>query len=626
MPGVRFIKMNAIKPKSFSFVISLGFVAVMLVFIAVTMSSGLYNQYKNIHNNAAEDINQKIMRLTTNAERLFNIDPQLVDDEITQVQTDPRVVFAALIDASGIVRYSTNFAWREKPAKENIPYYAERFADNTKNKKSVHIQKINDSSDLVAMMSFIEPSTDNSIRSLRHGIIMIVYNLQQEEKKAFNFVLLERSVELFVALFVSIFLIWITNAFISRPLKKLQIAAKDYAHGNFKNQLIPSGPEEISEAAIAFNQMAGAIDEHVKEIQAKSQYNKTIIDNVFDAVVAIDTEGTIASFNLAAEQIFGYSEEAVIGKNVNMLMPEPYSSEHASYLLNYLNGGEAKIVNQQREIEGLKSNGETFPIELAVSEIEIDGVKTFIGIIRDISERKKVDRLKNEFISTVSHELRTPLTALNGAVNLIASGAFGELSEQAMQLIKNAKRNGDRLLTLINDLLDMEKMVAGKMQFTIDVCDLQSIIDDAMSVNETYAKQYNVSFIKTGIQETIDINVDRNRLEQVLSNFLSNACKFSPPESEIQINVDKLGNNVKVSVIDCGEGIPESFKVNIFQKFTQVDSSMRRKTGGTGLGLSICKELIERMQGSVGFESVEGVGSTFYFIIPQYFHQDKKAS
>jgi PAS domain S-box-containing protein len=235
------------------------------------------------------------------------------------------------------------------------------------------------------------------------------------------------------------------------------------------------------------------------------------------------------------------------------------------------------------------------------------------GAATDITERRRNEQLKSEFVSTVSHELRTPLTSIHGAMGLIRGGALGPLSDSIQRLLDISLKNSTRLIHLINDLLDMEKLVAGKMQFQIQTWEIHQIVQQAIENNRAYADQYHVSFEMIREDKNIFVSVDHERLEQVLTNLLSNAAKFSPKGDVIIIKIDHTKGRVRVSVRDHGNGIPEEFLPRLFQKFSQADSSDSREKGGTGLGLAICKELMERMGGVIGCESEVGKGSCFYF-------------
>ena len=248
-----------------------------------------------------------------------------------------------------------------------------------------------------------------------------------------------------------------------------------------------------------------------------------------------------------------------------------------------------------------------------------DDIRQAVGTWNDITEYKKVERLKKEFVSTVSHELRTPLTSIRGSLGLVAGGVAGELPQQAKSLVDIAFKNSERLLGLINDLLDVEKIESGKMKFDLKSSRLMEIVDQCLDNNQGVAQQYRVSFeMKERISENLQVMVDEMRLMQVLSNLLSNAAKFSPKDGVVEIGVTQNGKRLRVSVKDYGSGIPHAFRSSIFQKFSQADSSDTRQKGGTGLGLSIAKAIIEHLHGTIGFDTIEGEGATFWVELPQW--------
>jgi PAS domain S-box-containing protein len=363
------------------------------------------------------------------------------------------------------------------------------------------------------------------------------------------------------------------------------------------------------ESAIERAEAATALEEQARDTRA-------ILDNVLDGIITIDQRGIVASFSAAAQRIFGYPEDEVIGRNVSMLMPQPYRGEHDGYLARYVATGVARVIGIGREVTGRRKDGTHFPLELSISETTHDGQPLFIGIVRDITERKRVEQLKNEFVSKVSHELRTPLTSIAGSLGLLAGGAVGQLPEKARPLVDIARTNSTRLTRLIDDLLDMEKMAAGKLAFDLRTEALMPLLHQALEANQTYAEQLGVRFALRECGEDVAVRVDRWRLMQVLSNLLSNAAKYAPRDSVVEVSACVHERVVRVTVKDSGPGIPEAFHDGVFQRFSQADSSDSRQKGGTGLGLAITKELIEHMGGRVGFESTPGAGATFYFDLP----------
>lgn len=350
-------------------------------------------------------------------------------------------------------------------------------------------------------------------------------------------------------------------------------------------------------------------------MRSSENYLRTIMDNVVDAIITIDTQGRIESFNHAAERMFGYLEQEVAGRNISGLMPEPYRSQHDGYLARYLQTGQARVIGVGREVEGQRADGSTFQMELQVSSLVYLGERKFIGVVRDITVRKRVERMKDEFVSTVSHELRTPLTAVAGALELVASGALGPLDEAKQEVLDIASRNSLRLGRLINDLLDMDKLVSGKMDLDLRSQELMPLVLDALALNQSYADQFSVSF-RLIRSADCQVRVDAQRLQQILANYLSNAAKFAPAGSTVDVAVVAGESSVRIAVIDQGPGIPEAFRDRLFTKFSQIDASDSRGKGGTGLGLAISKELAERMHGWVGCDSVPGEGACFYVELP----------
>jgi PAS domain S-box-containing protein len=243
-------------------------------------------------------------------------------------------------------------------------------------------------------------------------------------------------------------------------------------------------------------------------------------------------------------------------------------------------------------------------------------VSRFVGVISDITEQKRIDKLKSEFISTVSHELRTPLTSIAASLGLLEAGVFGDLPSKALGLVAIANKNSKRLTLLVNDILDMEKLMSGSTVFRIDQIDMMEIVKQAIELNTEYANSYGVQFSLSTPTESHRIVGDRDRLMQIMANLMSNAAKFSPAGSVVYIRLIRKKTMVRVEIEDQGSGIPDEFRSRIFTEFAQADSSDTRRQGGTGLGLNITKKIVERMNGEIGYETEIGKGSIFWFALP----------
>lgn len=246
------------------------------------------------------------------------------------------------------------------------------------------------------------------------------------------------------------------------------------------------------------------------------------------------------------------------------------------------------------------------------------GEQQIWSFIQDITERKRIEQMKNEFVSAVSHELRTPLTSISGSLGLVVGGMLGGLPPNIRNMLLIAHKNALRLTLLINDLLDMEKLLAGKMTFDMHAQMLLPIIEQSLESNAAYAETFGIRLVLNTDVDDLQVLIDAQRLQQVLANFISNAVKFSPPHGQVDVQVMRMGAQVRIAVIDHGPGVSDEFRARIFQKFSQADSSDTRQRGGTGLGLAISKAFVERMQGVIGFDSEIGKGATFFATFPIY--------
>lgn len=354
-----------------------------------------------------------------------------------------------------------------------------------------------------------------------------------------------------------------------------------------------------------------------RELQEREIYNTTILKVASDCIVITDENGCIISCNPKTEKIFLQAEKYLIGTSVENLI-------HDISIKMLESVGKAPS-----EMVGVDSQGDEFPVEVSISQMVVSDKNMHVLIVRDITERKKIDKMKNEFVSVVSHELRTPLTSIRGSLGLIVGGAVGSFTEKARKLLEIANNNCERLLMLINDILDIEKIEAGKMIFTLKVVDIQDLVNESILINKIYANKFGVKVQLVKGQSGIKVNVDSHRVLQVLTNLISNAVKFSPLGATVDISIERNNDIVRVSIIDYGIGISEEFQKSIFQKFSQADSSTTRGKSGTGLGLSISKAIVEKLKGTLSFNSQKNQGAVFYFDLPIWnedIHEVEKKS
>lgn len=347
-------------------------------------------------------------------------------------------------------------------------------------------------------------------------------------------------------------------------------------------------------------------EEALKRSEART---RSIIQNMLGGLLTTDEEGRIETVNLAAERIFGYRAAELEGRHLRLLIPDTVLEPE-----EFLKDAYRKAVGRVTEWEGRRKSGEVFPLELSLFEFHTESGRHFAGNVQDISERREVERLKNEFVSTVSHELRTPLASIRGSLSLMRTGALGDLPADAIEVVEIAERNTVRLVALINDILDLERLSSGRIEMTLGPVAAATIIDRAIESVAAVAAQRGVPLVPAGVDGTV--NGDEDRLVQVLVNLLSNAVKFSPGGESVRIAAIPAQGLVEFRVTDRGRGIPREHHDTIFDRFRQVESSDSREKGGTGLGLAICKAIVEQHAGSIGVDSEPGRGSSFWVRVP----------
>ena len=316
--------------------------------------------------------------------------------------------------------------------------------------------------------------------------------------------------------------------------------------------------------------------------------------------------------------MLGFSADELVGQPIHALVHHsrpngaPYPREECPMNATLTDGEVHHVTDEVL----WRKDGSSFPVEYTSTPLRKEGaIGGAVITFKDITERQKVDRMKNEFVSTVSHELRTPLTSIKGALDLIRGGVSGDLPDKLSSMIDIAYTNTDRLVRLINDILDIEKIESGNMEFRFQPTEIGPLLEQAVQANMAYGVEFEVRFVLEDVPEAT-VNGDPDRLTQVLTNLLSNAAKFSPAGAEVAITAARRNGTVRLSVRDRGPGVPEEHRDRLFEKFTQADSSDARQKGGTGLGLSISKAIVEKHGGTIGFTTALGEGSTFFVDLP----------
>ena len=341
---------------------------------------------------------------------------------------------------------------------------------------------------------------------------------------------------------------------------------------------------------------------------------KTILDHVADPVFVKDRQHRIIYGNRALSEMMGLPPSRYLGKNDHTLFPKEQVEVFWKKDNQVFDTGEVDLNDEYLT----DSHGQVHIISTKKTRCIIAGHEpVIVGVSRDVTALKEVERLKSDFIAMMSHELRTPLTSIHASLALLASGSVCQMPPETEIMMKIAYTNSERLVRLVNEILDIEKIEAGMVHFTMGALPVEQFLTQAVEENYAYGQKYGVSFELGKTPTNCYVVADANRLMQVLTNLLSNAAKFSKPGSKVSISSRLLvADRVRIQVRDSGLGISAKFRSKIFEKFSQDDTSITRQQGGTGLGLNIAKKLVEAMGGRINFQSKLGKGSTFSVDLP----------
>ena len=373
-----------------------------------------------------------------------------------------------------------------------------------------------------------------------------------------------------------------------------------------RGKLLPrvKGRDEIAQLDSSFHEMAGVLN----KVEEKE---KTLFEHAYNVLCSVDSDRRIVEINQASLKVLGYTPEELIGNPVETIVTH---DEKATFVKNFKQM--LKLGSQSSFESTIKRKDGTLLDTLWTTSASPDN-DTFFCVVHDISERKAAQRLRKEMVQMVTHDLRSPLTTLGIIYSMLQDNKLGSLNQQGTKLLKAAQANSGRMLRLINDLLDIEKLEAGMLQLERKPVNLSAIFDQSIDSVLPLANQKQIKLLNGAAGRSFIANVDPHRIVQVLVNLLSNAIKFSPPGGIVTITLFPTDQTIEIKVADQGRGIPEHLWKDVFNRFQQVQKGDATEKGGSGLGLAICKSLIELHNGTISVRSEVGKGSTFTIILPR---------
>jgi two-component system, sensor histidine kinase and response regulator len=460
---------------------------------------------------------------------------------------------------------------------------------------------------------------------LRHRFAVVLLDVQMPEMDGFETAVLMQEHESMKG--VPIIFVTAISKEERYAIQAAEIGAVDYVFKPISSEILKSKVKVYLDLYVQREELL-KIQEALEDTQTRL---RTILDNVLDGIIMIDGSGTVISINPAVVNMFGYEAGDIVGRDIKMLMPEPNRGSDDGYLARYESTGKTRVMGVGRELEGLTQAGLTFPMELTVTEVSFHGQRMFVGLVRDITERKRAEdmsrrakaaaeaanRTKSDFLANMSHEIRTPLNAILGMTYLAQRANPSPRQQTYLTKIGIA---GQSLMGIVNDILDFSKIEAGKLEAEQIAFSLDEVLRNVNDIVGQKAEEKGIAIVCAVPREVPRSLIgDPLRLGQILINLVHNAIKFSD-KGEIVVRVmteDVTPDKVRLafSVCDHGIGMSAEQVANLFQSFNQADTSFTRKYGGTGLGLAISKQLCELMGGTISVESEVGKGSTFLFYV-----------
>jgi signal transduction histidine kinase len=346
-------------------------------------------------------------------------------------------------------------------------------------------------------------------------------------------------------------------------------------------------------------------------LRVSESRNRALLDAMPDSMFRLSRDGVYLDVHADRTDHLMLPPNLLLGKNISAVLPPDVASRFLTAIEQALQTEVVQLIEYQLVLEQTVHDFEARVVVCAEHEV--------LAIVRNITDRKNIERMKNEFVSTVSHELRTPLTSIRGALGLILGSVAGDIPPKARAMVEIASKNSERLIRLINDILDIDKIESGKMIFAFQPVELMPLLEHVIDINRAYGQQFDITLRLESSITGAWIYADSDRLIQALTNLLSNAAKFSPAGAPVLVSLDRRGEMLRIAIRDHGPGIPEAFRARLFQRFAQADASDARQKGGTGLGLSITKAIVEKLGGQIDVMIAPGGGSTFYIDLPEWY-------
>jgi PAS domain S-box-containing protein len=563
------------------------------------------------------------------------------------------------------VKGGMDIAFRNNPAKNLKPRLADPLAQYVTTAEQF-LNMVDQDVINVRIVNIRTEAFDQAARQLLHGTfsfwdrtIVELDGLMQARIDGF---VERRTLVLVVAGLTLLLVTYLFVAFyasVTGTVRNLEETTRRMVGGAIEERFSVAARDELGQVAASFNAIAdrlrsewtqaredsaratiaeAQLKERTVALEQSERRTRLILDTALDAVVGMDAQGLITEWNPQAHAIFGWPREEALGKRLSdLIIPERLREAHESGLQKFMATNEGPVLNKRIEIDGLHRDGHEFPVELAISPVRSNGSVAFSAFVRDITARKQAEaelaqrnqelayardraedanRAKSTFLANMSHELRTPLNAIIGFSDVLLERMFGEMNPKQENYVRNVHSSGKHLLSLINDILDLSKIEAGRLELNLSDVHLPSALENAMMLVRERAQRQRIALTCDIDPQIGEIKADERKLKQIMLNLLSNAVKFTPEGGRVDVAARLVDGVVEIAVTDTGIGIHPRDHAAVFEEFRQVGRDYAARQEGTGLGLALTRSFVELHGGTLCLDSEPGRGSTFTFTLP----------
>ncbi|CAI3433424.1 cell wall metabolism sensor histidine kinase WalK [Enterococcus cecorum] len=592
--------------QSVNFKIALTFILILLISIEIIGAYFIRGLEKSIVDNFTKGMDTQVAALANTLSS--ELDRDQADDETIQANiqrlldnsSTSEMIEMRVVDEKGIVLATTDVSGKSAIGKKNDYQELDDFTI-----KSMKVADKDTRSRVLINVHPIQSMTGDTVL----GALYVKSDIEDQYQQIKNIAVIFVTASLLAVGISMVVAILIAHS-ITQPIGEMREQALRIARGDYSRKVTVHGKDELGQLALTFNQLAEQIEETQDAMESERNRLNSVLSHMSDGVVATDRRGKVITINDMALSLLGISKEAAIGQNILNLL----DIEKDYTLRKILESTEELLIERNESNYG---DNKIIRVEFSMIRRESGFISGLVAVMHDVTEQEQNERDRREFVSNVSHELRTPLTSMRSYIETLSEGAWQD-QEMAPRFLKITLDETDRMIRMINDLLDLSRMDNDNLKLNIEMVNFNELVNfvldrfDVIIANSE--KKYRI--VREFTQRPLFVEVDTDRMIQVIDNIMNNAIKYSPDGGKITVRLIETHNNVILSITDQGLGIPKKDISRIFDRFYRVDKARARKQGGTGLGLAISKEVVKALGGTIWATSIENYGSTFYISLP----------